>query len=288
MASVRGQSGEADEEPQHDNSPSADSVQPQMTMHSVSYSSMPMHMYPFAPGMMPNAPQIRSKRRQVKNACTNCQKACKKCDDARPCLRCVKYGIGEECVDSQRKERKKGIKRGPYKKRDGKNNNVEQQLDNAVPHGMGMPPGMPPASVPPTMPYMGQMGYPPPYYGQYPAVPPPKPGEAPAYYPQFYLAPVPHPPPPGQDGDAVGYGQPQPQYYPATFIAPYAQPYPPTYMMPPHHRPDAQMAMHNGPYGYPMYPKPPSAGGSIGRDGAGRVTWATDEMTRRRGRAREF
>lgn len=62
----------------------------------------------------------RAKRRQVKNACTNCQRACKKCDDARPCLRCVKYGISEECVDSQRKERKKGIKRGPYKKRDGK------------------------------------------------------------------------------------------------------------------------------------------------------------------------
>ena len=62
----------------------------------------------------------RAKRRQVKNACTSCQRACKKCDDARPCLRCVKYGISEECVDSQRKERKKGIKRGPYKKRDGK------------------------------------------------------------------------------------------------------------------------------------------------------------------------
>ena len=62
----------------------------------------------------------RPKRRQVKNACTNCQKACKKCDDARPCLRCVKYGIGDGCVNSQRKERKKGVKRGPYKKRDGK------------------------------------------------------------------------------------------------------------------------------------------------------------------------
>lgn len=66
------------------------------------------------------APALRAKRRQVKNACTNCQRACKKCDDARPCLRCVKYGVSEECVDSQRKERKKGVKRGPYKKRDGR------------------------------------------------------------------------------------------------------------------------------------------------------------------------
>ena len=65
-------------------------------------------------------PAARVKRRQVKNACTNCQKACKKCDDARPCLRCVKYGMQEACVSSQRKERKKGVKRGPYKKRESK------------------------------------------------------------------------------------------------------------------------------------------------------------------------
>lgn len=107
----------------HD-SPTNDSVQSSMTMHShPGYSGMPMHMYPFPPGLVPTQP-LRSKRRQVKNACTNCQKACKKCDDARPCLRCVKYGIAEECIDSQRKERKKGIKRGPYKKRDGKGESV--------------------------------------------------------------------------------------------------------------------------------------------------------------------
>lgn len=113
----------ADSNPDNDDhggsqSPS-DVVQPQMTMHPIGYSGMPMTMYPFPPGMV-NSQPARTKRRQVKNACTNCQKACKKCDDARPCLRCVKYGISEECVDSQRKERQKGIKRGPYKKRDGK------------------------------------------------------------------------------------------------------------------------------------------------------------------------
>jgi len=79
---------------------------------------MPQYMYTFS-SQSPTSP-VRPKRRQVKNACTNCQKACKKCDDARPCLRCVRYGISEECVDSQRKQRKKGIKRGPYKKRDGR------------------------------------------------------------------------------------------------------------------------------------------------------------------------
>ncbi|KAI8052918.1 hypothetical protein BDF22DRAFT_770673 [Syncephalis plumigaleata] len=58
-----------------------------------------------------------AKRKQVKNACVNCQKACKKCDDGRPCQRCIKYNLTETCVNSPRKERKKGIKRGPYKRR---------------------------------------------------------------------------------------------------------------------------------------------------------------------------
>ncbi|KAH7341101.1 hypothetical protein B0J17DRAFT_627361 [Rhizoctonia solani] len=68
---------------------------------------------------------IRPKRKQVKNACSACQRACKRCDVGRPCERCIKYGMAESCRDSQRKERKKGIKRGPYKKRDG---------ESAVPH----------------------------------------------------------------------------------------------------------------------------------------------------------
>ncbi|KAI9260592.1 hypothetical protein BDA99DRAFT_582213 [Phascolomyces articulosus] len=81
-----------------------------------------------------NIGQTQQKRKQVKNACTNCQKACKKCDDARPCPRCIKYGIESSCVNSVRKERKKGIKRGPYKRRqkddegsnDNNNNNVSR------------------------------------------------------------------------------------------------------------------------------------------------------------------
>lgn len=60
---------------------------------------------------------MRPKRRQVKNACINCQKACKKCDEGRPCTRCIKYGLTDTCIDSMRKERKRGIKRGPYKRR---------------------------------------------------------------------------------------------------------------------------------------------------------------------------
>ncbi|KAJ2002072.1 hypothetical protein GGI04_003492 [Coemansia thaxteri] len=58
-----------------------------------------------------------AKRAQVKNACVHCQRACKKCDSGRPCQRCVRYNLADTCVDSKRKPRMRGIKRGPYKKR---------------------------------------------------------------------------------------------------------------------------------------------------------------------------
>ncbi|KAI0262948.1 hypothetical protein BC834DRAFT_1043205 [Gloeopeniophorella convolvens] len=258
MASARAHS----DDDRLDQSPESDSVQSQMAIQTVPYTGLPMHMYPFAPGVVNAAqPPIRSKRRQVKNACTNCQKACKKCDDARPCLRCVKYGIGEECVDSQRKERKKGIKRGPYKKRDGKSRATsanEAQLDPVAPPHMGTPfPGVPPASgTPPAMSFMNPVGYPPPVYGQYaPPLPPMhKPGEAPTYYPPpYYMVQPPPPPPPNQEHEGGGYPPPPPhhQYYPG--YLPYGSvPYPNPYLMP-HHRPDMQVVMQpNGQYaGYP-------------------------------------
>lgn len=46
----------------------------------------------------------------------HCQKACKKCDDGRPCQRCLKYNLADTCRNSIRKERQKGMKRGPYKR----------------------------------------------------------------------------------------------------------------------------------------------------------------------------
>ncbi|EIW85340.1 hypothetical protein CONPUDRAFT_135108 [Coniophora puteana RWD-64-598 SS2] len=238
-----------------------------MTVHPVGgYSSMPMHMYPFPPGLVPTQP-LRSKRRQVKNACTNCQKACKKCDDARPCLRCVKYGIAEECIDSQRKERKKGVKRGPYKKRDGKGNSAEAVEVQEHPP-MHPPQGMPPQATPsPMPPYMAaSMGYPPgaAFYGQFPAPPTPKAGEAgpgPAYYPTpFYITPVPMAAPGqnGHEGDSQVYPQ-HPQFFQAA-ILPYGPPqgYGP-YMM---HRPDGTIQIPNSHYAPFMYSKPPSAGTS--------------------------
>ncbi|KAF9378039.1 hypothetical protein CPB97_009804 [Podila verticillata] len=90
---------------------------PYHSNHSTPYSSMPASPtleYQQLPG---SGLAPKPKRRQVKNACVNCQKACKKCDEGRPCTRCVKYGLTDTCVDSTRKVRKKGVKRGPYKRR---------------------------------------------------------------------------------------------------------------------------------------------------------------------------
>ncbi|KAH7098388.1 hypothetical protein BKA62DRAFT_373770 [Auriculariales sp. MPI-PUGE-AT-0066] len=88
---------------------------PNAAYWNTGYIGIPMHMpVGVSPGVGANG---KPKRKQVKNACTNCQTACKRCDDERPCGRCVKYGLSDTCQNSARKERKKGIKRGPYKKR---------------------------------------------------------------------------------------------------------------------------------------------------------------------------
>ena len=63
-------------------------------------------------------PNSVKRRVQVKIACVHCKKACKKCDNVRPCSRCNRLGLSDTCVDAPRKERKKGFKRGPYRRID--------------------------------------------------------------------------------------------------------------------------------------------------------------------------
>ncbi|KAF8185058.1 hypothetical protein K438DRAFT_1937206 [Mycena galopus ATCC 62051] len=188
-------------------SPTSDSFHP----------ATPMHMYPFSS----TSQTVRLKRIQVKNACTKCQKSCKKCDQARPCLRCVKYGFGpEECVDSQRKERKKGAKRGPYKKRDGKGNSIAQSKDPTS-HEFQVdlsssPSGSHTSAATGSMPG----GYSP---GFHPFPPGYKPGDPVYYHPQVYFAP-----PPNSVQESEGSMYPSaPQFFPATFPTAYAHPYPP-------------------------------------------------------------
>ncbi|KAG5645022.1 hypothetical protein DXG03_007201 [Asterophora parasitica] len=245
MASPDDKSLDGDDPP---DSPSSNALEPAMTMQSVGYS---MHMYPFPSHMLPQQQLPRSKRRQVKNACTNCQKACKKCDDARPCLRCVKYGVSEECIDSQRKERKKGVKRGPYKKRDGKDragSSVDQadvtSQDLAVSNS-GPPPGSgSPPLVAPFMPIPG-------YFAQYPPAHLMKPMEN-GLYPQYlpvsqHMQLSSHGG--GPEAEPGGYPPPH-QYYPA--FVPFGPP--PVYPF---------ISRHDGqvPQNYMIFPMHPKVGG---------------------------
>ncbi|KAF8736612.1 hypothetical protein AX14_014266 [Amanita brunnescens Koide BX004] len=155
------------------------------------------------PGASPTPPALsRPKRKQVKMACTNCAAACKRCDEGRPCERCQKYGIGETCRDGQRKERKKGIKRGPYKR---KNKNGESEWSPTAQAS--------PANTTTTIHAVPQYASPEGFYG-------------PIYYPTPGTL-LPHPPhevPPGQEG-APANGTPpfMPYFLPA--YPPYAGPY---------------------------------------------------------------
>jgi neural Wiskott-Aldrich syndrome protein len=159
--------------------------QPQMMIHPAFLSQMYSYSYP---GML--AAGLKLKRKQVKNACTNCQKACKKCDDERPCPRCVKYGVADECQDSVRKERRKGIKRGSYKK---KGESSFPITGNIYSFFLALPSGENDEAETPTTPFMP--AYPAQLYSQWAAAAMSasanaKPGEAPSYYPYFIAAPV--------------------------------------------------------------------------------------------------
>ncbi|KAI0782043.1 hypothetical protein C8Q75DRAFT_728137 [Abortiporus biennis] len=140
------------------------------------YAPIPGQGYPpFLPGVQP-PPAPRAKRKQVKMACTNCASACKRCDDNRPCERCCKYGIADSCIDGVRKERKKGLKRGPYKRK-SKNTPGEASFSGMTP----------PAQENQAEQQVQPISYP---------LPPPE-----GYYPYYY----PHPgfvpaPPPNSDG----------------------------------------------------------------------------------------
>ncbi|TFK20893.1 hypothetical protein FA15DRAFT_682333 [Coprinopsis marcescibilis] len=173
-----------------------------------------------APPVSASAPVgTKAKRKQVKMACTNCAAACKRCDESRPCERCQKYGISGSCIDGQRKERKKGIKRGPYKRKPKSHSDSGNFSGEWTPPGTQAP-SAPTATTPaPSLHAVTQFA------------PPPE-----GYYPATIMYPPPpyiHPPEgqPGADG-APPHPNGQPPMMPY-YIHPGAYP----------------------PYGhYPMYP----------------------------------
>ncbi|KAF6764160.1 hypothetical protein DFP72DRAFT_840267 [Ephemerocybe angulata] len=200
----------------------------------VVYMHPPPQGQPFqSPSAAAQAPSAsRPKRKQVKMACTNCAAACKRCDENRPCERCQKYGIADNCIDGQRKERKKGIKRGPYKRKNKGGSDspgynaataaiVAAQLGpeaaapyyqpifyppppymTHTPEGQPGPDGQPPhVNGQPMMQYYIPAGSYPPYPHYHPMYhpPPPHPGAPPPPHPgapPVVAAPPPPPPPP--------------------------------------------------------------------------------------------
>ncbi|KDQ58334.1 hypothetical protein JAAARDRAFT_34133 [Jaapia argillacea MUCL 33604] len=185
----------------------------------VAYPAPPgMVYYPpahgFLPPIVPIAPP-KPKRKQVRLACTNCAAACKRCDETRPCERCQKYGIAETCVDGVRKERKRGIKRGPYKRKNkmaggdpeagyGPGDGQWQQGE-----GSSVPPAYPPAPEGYYPFYYPPAGYVQPGPDGQPGSEPSNAGQAPPQpHPQYY--PVPPPPPPGAYPPYGSYPPPAP------------------------------------------------------------------------------
>ncbi|KAF9479775.1 hypothetical protein BDN70DRAFT_666852 [Pholiota conissans] len=184
-----------------------------------------------APPANPAPPALsRPKRKQVKMACTNCAGACKRCDENRPCERCVKYGVADTCVDGQRKERKKGIKRGPYRR---KNKN---ESDSNSFNGEWTPPSSSTtaAAIHAVAQYAPPEGYYPVYY-------PPPPG---------FMS---HPPPPPPDGSSSSTPNPNPDGSPSAHPANGQPPMMPYYI----HHPGAYPPFPHYP---PMYAGPPPPG----------------------------
>ncbi|KAG9313355.1 hypothetical protein JVU11DRAFT_5670 [Chiua virens] len=152
----------------------------------------------------------RPKRKQVKMACTNCANACKRCNEARPCERCVKYGIQNTCVDGVRKERQKGIKRGPYKRKN-KSNGGNSDTSFVATNGESEweattgTPQTPAGGQPPPPPIQAIAHYPPPPEGFYPYFYPPPPGFI----------------PPGHDGQSGAEGGPNGAAHPPPLVSYY-------------------------------------------------------------------
>ncbi|KAI0315956.1 hypothetical protein OF83DRAFT_1061189 [Amylostereum chailletii] len=59
-----------------------------------------------ADGEPSSASHKRDKKKKASRACALCQKAHLTCDDSRPCQRCTKRGVADQCVEGHRKRAK--------------------------------------------------------------------------------------------------------------------------------------------------------------------------------------
>ncbi|KAI0028605.1 hypothetical protein K488DRAFT_58171 [Vararia minispora EC-137] len=69
-------------------------------------SSEPADASPAAASSPAGQKKDSQKKKKASRACALCQKAHLTCDDSRPCQRCIKRGVGDQCVEGHRKRAK--------------------------------------------------------------------------------------------------------------------------------------------------------------------------------------
>ena len=62
----------------------------------------------------PKNQERSTKRKKASRACYHCQKAHLTCDDSRPCQRCIRKGLADQCVDGFRKKAKYLLEEDEY------------------------------------------------------------------------------------------------------------------------------------------------------------------------------
>lgn len=96
----------------------------------------------------PGAKRKEGGRKKVAKACLACQRSHLTCDDKRPCTRCVKKGIGHECVEGVRKKAKYLLE-GEERAAAGTASSSSAQGASLSPvHGTFLPPPPAPLDVP--------------------------------------------------------------------------------------------------------------------------------------------
>ncbi|KAK7005738.1 transcriptional factor [Favolaschia claudopus] len=88
------------------------------------------------------------KKKKASRACVHCQKAHLTCDDSRPCQRCVKRGIADNCTEGHRKKAKYLLDEEELEKLKTRRNNSKSA---SVPDADVEPPSQPAPAPPPPL-----------------------------------------------------------------------------------------------------------------------------------------
>ncbi|KAH8093940.1 hypothetical protein BXZ70DRAFT_372435 [Cristinia sonorae] len=103
------------------------------------------------------APRTRDgpKKKKANRACFHCQKAHLTCDDSRPCQRCVKRGMADNCTEGHRKKAKYLLDEEELEAlKHQKSGDTSKSADSIQHTGQSQPPQQPGSYMPPPNPSM--------------------------------------------------------------------------------------------------------------------------------------